>query len=62
RHIGGRLPAIAGSVPTLGDIPVGCPFSPRCALRFEPCGAVPALVPIEPEHGVRCFLYSGKAE
>lgn len=29
-HKGKRLPAIKGSVPSLTDIPPGCPFHPRC--------------------------------
>ncbi len=29
-HRGQRLPAIRGSVPSLTDIPPGCPFHPRC--------------------------------
>lgn len=29
-HKGARLPAIKGSVPSLTDIPPGCPFHPRC--------------------------------
>jgi oligopeptide/dipeptide ABC transporter ATP-binding protein len=36
------LPTIAGSVPPLTRLPPGCPFSPRCPNRFDPCDkAVP---------------------
>ena len=28
--VGGRLPSIRGSVPSLSKIPAGCPFHPRC--------------------------------
>jgi oligopeptide/dipeptide ABC transporter ATP-binding protein len=39
---GTRLQAIPGTVPPLGKLPPGCPFSPRCPNRFEPCDkAVP---------------------
>jgi oligopeptide/dipeptide ABC transporter ATP-binding protein len=71
----GRLSAIPGTVPALADSPPGCPFSPRCAFRFEPCDkAVPGLTITRREdasragaaatqsghdHTVRCFLYSG---
>jgi len=44
---GGRLRAIPGTVPKLSDLPPGCPFSPRCSFRFEPCDkAVPGLTEI----------------
>ena len=39
---GSKLLAIQGTVPPLGKLPAGCPFSPRCPNRFEPCDtAVP---------------------
>jgi peptide/nickel transport system ATP-binding protein len=39
---GTRLQAIQGTVPPLGKLPPGCPFSQRCPNRFEPCDkAVP---------------------
>jgi len=44
---GSRLQAIQGTVPPLGSLPPGCPFSPRCPYRFEPCDkAVPGLTVI----------------
>ena len=46
---GSRLQPIQGTVPALGDLPPGCPFSPRCRQRFEPCDkAVPGwtIVPM----------------
>jgi oligopeptide transport system ATP-binding protein len=41
-----RLRTIAGEPPNMTGLPKGCPFSPRCAFRFEPCpDIVPALLP-----------------
>jgi peptide/nickel transport system ATP-binding protein len=46
---GGRLQAIPGAVPALGDLRPGCPFAPRCAHRFEPCDkAVPGITQLRP--------------
>lgn len=33
--MGGRLPTIKGSVPSLTAIPTGCPFHPRCPFAVE---------------------------
>jgi peptide/nickel transport system ATP-binding protein len=45
---GSKLQAIQGTVPPLGNLPPGCPFSPRCPQRFEPCDkAVPGWTRIE---------------
>jgi oligopeptide/dipeptide ABC transporter ATP-binding protein len=45
----GRLHAIPGAVPALGDMPPGCPFHPRCDRRFEPCDkAVPGVTVMRP--------------
>jgi oligopeptide transport system ATP-binding protein len=41
-----RLRTIAGEPPNMTGLPKGCPFSPRCAFRSEPCPAImPPLVP-----------------
>jgi oligopeptide transport system ATP-binding protein len=41
-----RLRTIAGEPPNMTGLPKGCPFSPRCAYRFDPCAdIVPALLP-----------------
>lgn len=37
-----RLVAIPGQPPNLQKLSAGCPFTPRCPYRFEPC---PTLVP-----------------
>ena len=70
---GSKLQAIQGTVPPLGKLPPGCPFSPRCPHRFEPCDkAVPGWTVIfrrkdemaespdssEQQHTARCYLYS----
>ena len=36
---GDRLPVIPGSVPTLKDMPAGCPFHNRCPYAGEACSA-----------------------
>jgi oligopeptide/dipeptide ABC transporter ATP-binding protein len=72
---GTRLQAIQGTVPPLGELPRGCSFTPRCPNRFEPCPkAHPGTTLIqprmlapgsripEPDHTVRCYLYSDAVE
>ncbi|MGE3513120.1 MAG: ABC transporter ATP-binding protein [Vicinamibacterales bacterium] len=55
----GRLTAIHGSVPSLGALPAGCAFHPRCPDRFAPCAtAVPPDVTVGPSHGARCYLHA----
>jgi peptide/nickel transport system ATP-binding protein len=50
-----RLPAIAGSPPSLADPPQGCRFRPRCPHAFAKC---PELPPLEARagHPDRCWL------
>jgi peptide/nickel transport system ATP-binding protein len=58
-----RLESIKGMVPTLHEIPSGCPFHPRCA-AFMPgkCDtAQPQLHDVGGGHLVSCFLYSDAA-
>ena len=53
------LSAIAGQVPSIGAMPSGCRFAPRCPLREEVCTRRdPPLValPDAPDHRVRCWL------
>ena len=55
---GRRLRAIDGTVPTLGALPPGCAFNPRCPDRFEPCtSAPPPEYGVGPEHSARCYLH-----
>lgn len=52
------LTAIPGMVPSLTDLPRGCPFQDRCAHAFAPCKeSVPDLRDVGGNHFVRCFLY-----
>jgi oligopeptide/dipeptide ABC transporter ATP-binding protein len=56
------LDVIPGSVPNLVNLPPGCQFAPRCRARMEYqlsiCTQVePQLLPVEPEHLSRCWLY-----
>jgi len=52
-----RLPSIAGSVPSLTNLPPGCPFHPRCP-QAKPglcdVGPRPALQNVGPDHDVAC--------
>ncbi|MCW5937632.1 MAG: ABC transporter ATP-binding protein [Fimbriimonadaceae bacterium] len=51
-----RLQSIPGQPPRFGDLPVGCPFAPRCAHRFNPCDADPTLMPPSEAHRAACWL------
>lgn len=54
---GKRLASIEGSVPSLTEIPQGCPFHPRCEYCLQgKCnvGKPPELKEISPEHMVAC--------
>lgn len=52
---------IPGLVPTLNNKPKGCSFSPRCSKCMDICKEkMPELIEIEPNHKVRCWLYSSK--
>jgi oligopeptide/dipeptide ABC transporter ATP-binding protein len=54
-----RLPQIAGSPPSLLDLPQGCPFRPRCPHEFSQCPQYPPLearLADSPQHRDRCWL------
>jgi peptide/nickel transport system ATP-binding protein len=57
RLTGGRsLVGIPGHAVSPGRRPPGCSFAPRCTLRIDECeAAVPPLLPLGPDHGVRCI-------
>ena len=62
-----RLDVIPGSVPNLVNLPPGCRFAPRCQARIEHSLSVctekrPSLIPVTPDHQVRCFLYEDAPE
>jgi oligopeptide/dipeptide ABC transporter ATP-binding protein len=53
---GVKLTPISGSVPSPGELPRGCKFSPRCQYRIEACTVdEPALRGIEKDHLARCI-------
>jgi oligopeptide/dipeptide ABC transporter ATP-binding protein len=62
-----RLDVIPGSVPNLINLPPGCKFAPRCRARVDNeltiCTELePNLLPILPDHKVRCWLYQSHEE
>lgn len=62
-----RLEVIPGSVPNLINLPPGCKFASRCLARVEHeldicTEKEPDLLPILPEHNVRCWLYQSYEE
>jgi len=52
----GRLSPIGGSVPAPGAWPSGCRFRPRCPRAFEKSETMPPLLPVGPDHRMRCWL------
>jgi oligopeptide/dipeptide ABC transporter ATP-binding protein len=57
-----QLEPIAGTVPSLSDLPPGCRFNPRCQYATDECRQnKPELKEVDPKHYCRCFL-SGKEE
>lgn len=50
---------LKGEIPNPVNVPSGCRFHPRCPLVFEKCyQEEPQLVEVNPNHFVRCLLYS----
>lgn len=57
-----KLQAIPGSVPTLSNMPKGCPFQPRCNRALPICAS--KLAPVShfsPSHRVACWLYASSS-
>jgi peptide/nickel transport system ATP-binding protein len=52
----GRLSPIGGSVPPPGAWPSGCRFRPRCPKAFDKSETMPPLLPVDPDHRMRCWL------
>jgi oligopeptide/dipeptide ABC transporter ATP-binding protein len=57
-----ELTTIPGGVPNMLELPPGCRFAPRCTTRIEENvteaeAQHPELLPVEPGHDVRCWLY-----
>jgi peptide/nickel transport system ATP-binding protein len=58
-----KLESIPGSVPNLITPPSGCRFHPRCKFKMDICAEKkPALVEVQENHKVACFLYSKEVE
>jgi len=58
---GARLRAIEGTVPTLGALPPGCAFHPRCPDRFDPCATLPPPdYAVGQDHLARCYLHDSR--
>ena len=51
-----RLTPIGGSVPAPSAWPSGCRFRPRCPKAFQKSELEPPLLPVEPDHRMRCWL------
>jgi len=52
-----KLKAIPGNVPSIMNLPVGCKFCTRCAVKIDKCdNEEPPLREIAPSHFVRCHL------
>jgi peptide/nickel transport system ATP-binding protein len=51
-----RLTPIGGSVPAPSAWPSGCRFRPRCPKAFDKSEREPPLLPVEPDHRMRCWL------
>src|SRR5690554_4675692 len=53
-----QLKVIPGEVPTIRNIPQGCPFHPRCEYAKQKCKTeIPKQYTPDSGHSVRCFLY-----
>jgi peptide/nickel transport system ATP-binding protein len=49
------LTTIEGAVPTIAQLPSGCPFEPRCSQRVASCAVdLPPLVEVSSGHWARC--------
>jgi oligopeptide/dipeptide ABC transporter ATP-binding protein len=55
-----RLPSIKGSIPSLAEMPPGCPFHPRCPFAKKglcDIGSPPPLEQIGNEHAAACLRW-----
>jgi oligopeptide/dipeptide ABC transporter ATP-binding protein len=53
----GRMRAIPGQAPALGELPAGCAFHPRCSEVMDRClGEQPEMIRKSPSGAARCFL------
>jgi peptide/nickel transport system ATP-binding protein len=51
-----RLSPIGGTVPAPGAWPSGCRFRSRCPKAFDRSETMPPLLPVGPDHRMRCWL------
>ena len=51
-----RLPTIPGSVPSLQNMPTGCPFQPRCPQALPRCTEEMPPPFVQGAHAVACWL------
>ena len=51
------LPSIEGQPPSLGDLPEGCAFAPRCPYAFEKCSEYPPEFTIATGQVARCWRF-----
>lgn len=60
--LGADLLEIAGMVPSVWDLPKGCPFADRCAKAMPRCVAeMPPTTVLAAGHRVACWLHEGVA-
>lgn len=53
-----RLYSIPGEVPSLTNLPIGCPFASRCPQAFDRCREeMPECLPLDDGRHVACWLY-----
>ena len=52
----GRLTPIPGTVPPPAAWPSGCRFRTRCPVVHPRAGEMPPMLPVGPEHTMRCWL------
>ena len=51
-----RLIQIPGMMPSLADLPEGCPFRPRCERAEPACRVRPPFAEVAPGHSVACVV------
>ncbi|BEQ16621.1 ABC transporter ATP-binding protein [Desulfoferula mesophila] len=55
----GKLYEMEGIVPSLYELPRGCPFNPRCTQRLPQCSeSAPPWREVQPGHHALCWLYA----
>jgi peptide/nickel transport system ATP-binding protein len=57
-----RLRPIQGSIPSLGDLPQGCVFRPRCPVAIERCGTHPPMFQPDTQRRTRCHRWKEIAD